>query len=86
LFRNLILISQLTLLSAGLLFPWSLALAYDNPEASILDDVYADKIFAQFPSLLGRRKRNVVAISLWKTEGRLWDWECVDKILLNNTA
>lgn len=52
--------------------PWQphLSIAYDNPEDSVLDDICADKIFAKLPSLLGTRKRDVVAISLWRTQGR----------------
>lgn len=47
-----------------------LSIAYDNPEDSVLDDICADKLFAKLPSLLSTRKRDVVAISLWRTEGR----------------
>ena len=52
--------------------PWQphLSIAYDNPENSVLDDICADKLFAKLPSLLGTRKREVVAISLWRTQGR----------------
>lgn len=64
--------------------PWQphLSIAYDNPEDSTIDDICADKIFAKFPSLLGRKKRDVVAISLWRTEGRVWDWKCLDRVQL----
>ena len=52
--------------------PWQphLSIAYDNPEDSVLDHICADKLFAKLPSLLSTRKRDVVAISLWRTEGR----------------
>ena len=64
--------------------PWKphLSLAYDNPQGSAVDAILADKIFARFPSLLGRKERRVKNISLWRTEGRIWEWECLERVEL----
>lgn len=63
---------------------WSphVSIAYDNPEDSPLDDIYAEKLFAKMPCLLGCKKRDVTAISLWKTEGQVRDWVCIEKVPL----
>ena len=65
--------------------PWQphVSIAYDNPHDSPLDDVYADKLFARMPSLLGCKSRDVVAISLWKTKGTIEDWKCLHKVALS---
>lgn len=65
--------------------PWTphVSLAYDDPFETVLDDIYTEKIFANHPSLLGKRCRDVVAISLWRTEGKLWDWACLDRVPLD---
>ena len=65
--------------------PWHphVSIAYDNPLGTVLDDLYTEKIFANYPSLLGQSSRDVVSISLWRTEGKLWDWVCLEKALLN---
>jgi hypothetical protein len=62
-----------------------ISVAYDNPEASVLDEIFAKEIFARFPTLLGRSSRDVLAISLWKTEGFLWDWKCLDRVSLSES-
>jgi len=61
--------------------PWKphVSLAYDNPEGSALDDLSADKIFATHPTLLGRKKRDVLAISLWSTEGTINQWKKLER-------
>lgn len=61
--------------------PWKPhnSIAYDNPEdnaLSLLDTVlYASR----HPTLLGKERR-VEAISLWSTEGKMEDWECLDRV------
>jgi hypothetical protein len=55
------------------------SIAYDDPEDTVLNEGYADKIFQTFPTLMSQLSREVVAISLWRTEGKLWEWECLDR-------
>ena len=59
------------------------SIAYDNPTDTTLDDVYTEKIFAKFPTLLGKKNRRVVAISLWRTQGTVGEWVCLEKKQLN---
>lgn len=59
------------------------SIAYDGPLDTVLDDVYSEKIFAKYPTLLGTKSRRVKAISLWRTKGKLWDWACLEKTSLN---
>lgn len=57
--------------------PWSphISLAYDNPENSVLNltDIVTHAIVT--PTLL-RNKRQVKAISLWNTRGKMREWIC----------
>ncbi|CAB9499865.1 expressed unknown protein [Seminavis robusta] len=64
--------------------PWlpHVSIAYDSPEDTVLDEVYTAELFDRIPSLLSKSCRDVVGISLWRTEGKLWDWECLDRVSL----
>lgn len=64
--------------------PWTphVSIAYDDPKDTVLNEDYADKIFQAFPTLISQLSRKVLAISLWRTEGMLWDWECLDRVSL----
>jgi hypothetical protein len=64
--------------------PWTphVSIAYDDPKDTVLNKDYADKIFQTFPTLMSQLSREVVAISLWRNEGMLWDWECLDRFSL----
>lgn len=53
------------------------SLAYDNPENSALSLAYTANIIAQKPSLF--QERNVKAISLWSTEGKIQDWKLISR-------
>lgn len=65
--------------------PWQphVSIAYDNPLDTALDELYTEKVFSKFPTLLGQSHRKPVAISLWRTEGKLWDWVCLEKASVN---
>ena len=52
-----------------------ISLAYDNPENTALNLIYTANLIAQKPTLF--HERNVKAISLWNTEGKLQDWKLV---------
>jgi len=62
--------------------PWTphISLAYDNPEDPVLKlrDL-VDYVIAH-PSLMYSRK--VKALSLWNTEGKMADWQCLDRVHL----
>jgi len=58
-----------------------ISLAYDNPEDSILELTDIITYAAQMPSLM-KNPRRVKAMSLWSTEGRLGEWELIDRVYL----
>jgi hypothetical protein len=60
--------------------PWTphIALAYDNPENSVLNLQDTVSYVTNHPSLA--RSRRVKAISLWNTDGKLADWQCLDRV------
>ena len=66
--------------------PWTphISLAYDNPEDSVLSlhDTYA--YVKQHPSLL--RCRNVKAISLWNTQGKMAEWQCLHRVAFPSSS
>ena len=61
--------------------PWTPhnSFAYDNPEGSVLTTEGAFEAVAQYPTLLSR-EREVAAISLWDTNGRMQDWRCLERV------
>jgi len=54
-----------------------LSLAYDNPENTALSLAYTANIIAQKPTLF--YERNVKAISLWSTQGKMADWKFMSR-------
>jgi hypothetical protein len=60
--------------------PWTphIALAYDNPENSVLNLNDTVSYVTNHPSLA--RSRRVKAVSLWNTDGKLADWQCLDRV------
>jgi hypothetical protein len=63
--------------------PWTphLSLAYDNPEDSSLQLSDIIGYAMENPTLL-KQSRRITAVSLWSTEGKLGDWECLDRVHL----
>ena len=61
--------------------PWTphISLAYDNPEDTVLNLGDTVSYVTHHPTLL-MKQRNVEAISLWSTEGKMADWKCIDRI------
>jgi hypothetical protein len=58
-----------------------ISLAYDNPEDSVLELTDIITYAAQMPSLM-KNSRRIKAMSLWSTEGKLGEWELVDRVNL----
>ena len=56
-----------------------LSLVYDDPEKKRIKDDMLSLLSGVVPSLLCK-KRNVVAISLWDTSGKLNEWKCMDRL------
>lgn len=63
--------------------PWTphISLAYDNPEDSVLELATVVGYALQMPSLL-QNHRQVKAISLWSTEGKMSQWRCLSRVNL----
>jgi len=61
--------------------PWTPhnSFAYDNPEETVLTTACAFEAVAQYPTLL-TEERNVAAISLWDTNGKMGDWKCLERL------
>ena len=58
-----------------------ISLAYDNPEDSVLELTDIIMCAAMMPSLM-QKSRRVKAVSLWNTEGKLGDWQLLDRVHL----
>ena len=60
--------------------PWKPhnSIAYDNPETNALSLLDTVNYACKNPSLLSGRR--VAAISLWSTEGKMEEWECIDRV------
>jgi hypothetical protein len=60
--------------------PWvpHISLAYDNPEDSVLNLQDTVLYVSNHPSL--KCSRRVKAISLWNTDGKMADWQCLDRV------
>lgn len=59
-----------------------ISLAYDNPENTILNLPDTFSYVMQHPSLM--KERRVKAISLWNTEGKMANWQCLDRVFFTN--
>jgi hypothetical protein len=61
--------------------PWCphISLAYGNPEMPISPE-YLATLIQRFPTL--QRRRRVKAITLWKTDGTIDQWKCLERIPL----
>lgn len=61
--------------------PWKPhnSIAYDNPETNALSLIDTVVYASGHPTLLERGRR-VEAISLWSTEGKMEEWECLDRV------
>jgi hypothetical protein len=58
-----------------------LSLAYDNPEDTVLNVQDTFDYVTRNPTLMrGRRPK---AISLWNTEGKLAQWQCLDRVFFD---
>jgi hypothetical protein len=55
------------------------SMCYDNPEDTVLNLTDFILYAAQHPTLL-TNSRKVKAISLWRTEGKLAHWKCLDRV------
>jgi hypothetical protein len=62
-----------------------ISLAYDNPEDSVLQLTDIITYAAQMPSLM-KNPRRIKAMSLWSTDGKLGDWELLDRVNLCDCA
>lgn len=54
-----------------------ISIAYDNPETPISKE-FLTSLMAQYPTL--QRQRRLKALSLWRTEGTIDQWECLESI------
>ena len=61
--------------------PWTPhnSFAYDNPNETVLTTAAAFDAVVQHPTLL-TEERDVAAISLWDTNGKMGDWRCLERI------
>ena len=61
--------------------PWKPhnSFAYDNPENSSMSLEAAIGYVATHPTLITKERR-VEAISLWDTNGKMGDWQCLDRV------
>jgi hypothetical protein len=60
--------------------PWTphISLAYDNPEDAVLSVEDTIAYVSAHPTLMWSRQ--VKAISLWDTNGKMADWQCLDRV------
>ena len=62
--------------------PWTPhgSIAYDNPGPSPIPMEYFLSLIRRFPTLTSPLPRDIAAISLWNTAGKLEQWKCIDRI------
>lgn len=58
-----------------------ISLAYDNPEDTVLNLQDFFDYVSKHPSLMRGRRPN--AASLWNTEGKMGEWQCLDRVYFN---
>ena len=61
--------------------PWQphVSIAYENPDVAKVNLEFAVEFIQQFPLLIAQTSRQVTAISLWKTQGKMQEWKCLDR-------
>jgi hypothetical protein len=68
--------------------PWAphLSIAYENPSIAKVNLPYAVDFMERFPTLTSQETRQVKAMSLWRTKGRMEDWKCLHRFVLREAA
>lgn len=61
--------------------PWEphVSIAYENPDIAKVNLDFAIKFMEQYPTLTSQTTRRIKAISVWRTEGKMEDWKCLDR-------
>ena len=67
--------------------PWTphLSLAYENPSIAKVNLPFAIDFMERFPTLTTKATRQVKAMSLWRTKGRMEDWKCLERFVMAET-
>jgi hypothetical protein len=68
--------------------PWQphVSIAYENPDVAKVNLDFAMEFVKQFPLLITQSTRQVTAVSVWKTEGKMAEWKCLDRHKLSKSA
>lgn len=68
--------------------PWQphASIVYENPDVSKLNLDYAIKFMERFPTLTAQTTRQVTAISVWRTQGKMEKWQCLDRYELKEAV
>jgi len=56
-----------------------LSLCYENPEQAKSNLHYSLTIMHRVPTLTSLAKRRITGIALWKTQGKMEHWECLER-------
>ena len=61
--------------------PWQphVSIAYENPDIAKVNLEFAVDFMKRFPTLTSQTSRQVKAISVWSTQGKMEDWKCLDR-------
>lgn len=68
--------------------PWEphVSIAYENPNIAKVNLDFAVKFMERFPTLTAQTTRQVKAMTVWRTEGKMEQWKCLDRCELMKAA
>jgi len=68
--------------------PWEphASIAYENPDIAKVNLDFAVKFMERYPTLTAQTTRQVKAMSVWRTEGKMENWKCLDRCELMERA
>lgn len=68
--------------------PWEphVSIAYENPDIAKVNLDFAVNFMERYPTLTAQTTRQVKAITVWRTQGKMEDWKCLDRCELVEAA
>lgn len=68
--------------------PWQphVSIAYENPNIAKVNLDFAIDFIKRYPTLTAQTTRKITAMSVWRTEGKMADWKCLDRCKVLESA
>lgn len=61
-----------------------LSLCYENPQRAQSNLHYSLNLLQRVPTLTSLAQRRVTGMALWKTQGKMEDWQCLERVALED--